>query len=709
MAIGGTDRGYGQSAKHSLFMKKTFKLATLLFPVLLGQAASGQWVINELHADPASDISGDDNGDGTRNGSQDEFIELVNMTGGDVDIENWTINDGFGLRHTFVGSTVVADGQAVVVFGGGTPTGTFGNSVVQVASEGLVGLNNGGDTVTVFDESLTQVVSVTYGSEGGNNESLVRDPDLTGVTFVGHSLAAGSDGALFSPGTQIGGSPFGGDSLSVSVDPSSFLESAGASAATGTVTRTGDLTASLTVTLSSSDLTELTVPATVEIPAAAASADFDIDAVDDADQDADQSVQITASGPNLFTGSATVTVSDDEAPIPTIEIAAFPTALSENGGSSAVTVTISDASPSGYTFDVGVDDSSEASAPATVSIAPNATSGTFTITGVDDVLSDGSQTVTVTVSDPGAIILERNLTLIVTDDEAPELPTIVINEIRTDDVGADDDEYVELYSAEADFNLTDVWLIVLGDFGAGDTSGNVDRAYSLNGSSATGNYFVIGSDNMLLATPDYPAGTNIFENGDSLTFLLVTGFTGATGVDLDVDNDGTLDSTPWVSLLDAVSLVEPGDAPGAVGFGYAESLGFTNVLSANGFVPAYAYRNPNGTGDLIAGPFGDDVTPAIDSPGAENSDGGIEPPGPVNVELVGFTMDGTSGSLTVTGLGADIYVVESSTDLGQSDAWAPLVSPASEVDNPDGSVSFNFVDPEAVGETKIFYRVAEAP
>jgi len=103
------------------------------------------------------------------------------------------------------------------------------------------------------------------------------------------------------------------------------------------------------------------------------------------------------------------------------------------------------------------------------------------------------------------------------------------------------------------------------------------------------------------------------------------------------------------------------------------------------------------------------VTPAIDSPGAANSDGGVDPPGPVNVELVGFTMDGTSGSLTVTGLGADIYVVESSTDLGQADAWAPLASPASEVDNPDGSVSFNFVDPEAVGETKIFYRVAEAP
>ena len=220
---------------------------------------------------------------------------------------------------------------------------------------------------------------------------------------------------------------------------------------------------------------------------------------------------------------------------------------------------------------------------------------------------------------------------------------------------------------------------------------------------------MIGSDNMLLATPDLSVGTNISENNDSLTFLLVTGFTGSVGDDLDADNDGTLDSTPWVSLLDAVSLVEPGDAPGAVGFGYADSLGFTNVLSPNDFVPAYVYRNPNGTGDLIGGPFGDPDTPAIDTPGAENSDGGIDPPGPAVAEIIDFTMDGVNGSITAVGLGTTIFVVESSTDLGQADAWTPLANPATEVDNPDGSVSFNFTDPEATTEGKIFYRLNEAP
>ena len=79
--------------------------------------------------------------------------------------------------------------------------------------------------------------------------------------------------------------------------------------------------------------------------------------------------------------------------------------------------------------------------------------------------------------------------------------------------------------------------------------------------------------------------------------------------------------------------------------------------------------------------------------------------------VTGFTMDPSngSGSLTATGLGLRIYVVESSTDLGQSDSWMPLANPASEVDNPDGSVNFNFVDPEATSASRILYRLSVAP
>jgi len=97
-----------------------------------------------------------------------------------------------------------------VVFGGGTPTGEFGTSVVQTASSGALGLNNGGDSVTLSD-GVNSAAVVSYGGEGGDNQSLTRDPDITGPEpLVKHSTATGSGGALFSPGTMIDGSNFDG-------------------------------------------------------------------------------------------------------------------------------------------------------------------------------------------------------------------------------------------------------------------------------------------------------------------------------------------------------------------------------------------------------------------------------------------------------------------------------------------------------------------
>jgi uncharacterized protein len=41
--------------------------------------------------------------------------------------------------------------------------------------------------------------------------------------------------------------------------------------------------------------------------------------------------------------------------------------------------------------------------------------------------------------------------------------------------------------------------------------------------------------------------TNVFENG-TVTLLLVKGFTGAVGNDLDTNNDGIFDTIPWDEL-----------------------------------------------------------------------------------------------------------------------------------------------------------------
>ena len=45
------------------------------------------------------------------------------------------------------------------------------------------------------------------------------------------------------------------------------------------------------------------------------------------------------------------------------------------------------------------------------------------------------------------------------------------------------------------------------------------------------------------------------ENG-TITLLLVTGFTGALGTDLDTNNDGVFDSTPWTNILDSIGVTD---------------------------------------------------------------------------------------------------------------------------------------------------------
>lgn len=169
-------------------------------------------IINEYLADPPAGTAGDANGDGIRDGTQDEFVELVNEGAAPVNIGLFTISDSTSTRFTFPAGKVIPPGEAAVVFGGGTPAGAFGNAaangLVFVAGGSGLSLNNGGDTITINDNLGEAVTSLTFGaSEGGAHQSITRSPDITG-DFAIHSTAAGSGGRLFSPGSRVNGGPF---------------------------------------------------------------------------------------------------------------------------------------------------------------------------------------------------------------------------------------------------------------------------------------------------------------------------------------------------------------------------------------------------------------------------------------------------------------------------------------------------------------------
>ena len=164
-------------------------------------------LINEVHYDPASDIRGDANGDGIRDPLADEFVELYNSNP-DLDISGYTLSDAAQVRHTFPQGTKIASKKSIVVFGGGTPTGTFGGSLVQTASQGQLNLNNAGDILTLKDAQGNKIAEFDINGLSGNpDESYTRNPDIKG-SFQQHSTISESNATLFSPGTLLNGNPF---------------------------------------------------------------------------------------------------------------------------------------------------------------------------------------------------------------------------------------------------------------------------------------------------------------------------------------------------------------------------------------------------------------------------------------------------------------------------------------------------------------------
>ncbi|TYP94988.1 Por secretion system C-terminal sorting domain-containing protein [Fodinibius salinus] len=179
-------------------------------------------VINELLTEPHTDASGDVNGDGSRSASDDEFIEIVNNESTEIDISGWQLSaDGeTNVIHTFPDGTVLGAGKAIVVFGGGTPASGFGNAIIQTSTETGLSFTNSSGNVRLLDASGNVLQDIVYGGTGepnaGDGQSVTRDPDISG-SFVKHSNAKGSSGAIFSPGTKIDGTAFGSATYAIGI------------------------------------------------------------------------------------------------------------------------------------------------------------------------------------------------------------------------------------------------------------------------------------------------------------------------------------------------------------------------------------------------------------------------------------------------------------------------------------------------------------
>ena len=120
---------------------------------LMGEGVREVVVIQEILADPPSDLEGDANGDGVRHRNQDEFVELLNIGFKPVRLDGWQLSDAGTAprsRFTFPENTLLEPGGRTVLFGGGSPTGF---SELVFVDDGTIGggLNNRGDAVFLID------------------------------------------------------------------------------------------------------------------------------------------------------------------------------------------------------------------------------------------------------------------------------------------------------------------------------------------------------------------------------------------------------------------------------------------------------------------------------------------------------------------------------------------------------------------------------
>jgi hypothetical protein len=186
---------------------------------------------------------------------------------------------------------------------------------------------------------------------------------------------------------------------------------------------------------------------------------------------------------------------------------------------------------------------------------------------------------------------------------------VTINEIRQDDLGTDNDEYVELKGTPG-ASLSGYTHIVIGDGTGG--SGVIEQVTNLAAFSIQADgYFVFMDDDS--STTGQCGGYDAvnlslnLENSDNVTHMLVFGFTGASAQDLDTNDDGTLDVTPWSQLVDSVALFASATS---------ELTYSPNVVGPDGsFAPGHIYYCA-GAGWQI-GQFTPECV--VDTPGAANA------------------------------------------------------------------------------------------
>ena len=453
---------------------------SLEFTVSLGAASGRQVTVGYADAGTGTATSGTDYtaisaGTLTFAAGETSRTVTVSVTGDTTDEPDETVVVSLsGAANAVIGT---ASGTGTITDDDATPTVTLALSEPDASKPDTVNESGAGNsstvTATLSGRSSAEVILTVAATAGANAEAgdFTLSPAKTLTIAAGSTASTGAvtvtavDDTKDAPDKSVtvtavvsGSSGVAAPSsvtltitddddapaVTLAVVDSSISENGGSTTVTAALSHPSSADTAITVTASAgtgavaTDFTQTGATLTVAAGATRSTGTVTVTAVDDTTDAPDKEVTISGSAVNAqgvgaVTGT-TLTITDDEG-LPTVGLVVLPSSISESGGVSTVTATLSGASSEAVTVTVGASPVTSTGAMSgdftlstanTLTIAAGSTTstGAVTVTAVDNAADAPDKAVTVsgTAAGGNGVAAPSDMTLVLTDDDAaPEV------------------------------------------------------------------------------------------------------------------------------------------------------------------------------------------------------------------------------------------------------------------------------------------------
>lgn len=348
---------------------------------------------------------------------------------------SWALRNITTRTTLYTGATASQTGPAVSAT---FPLGMYKEDYGYTASSGDLDYYNGRYCVTPEFPSGTYAYFLNTDATGEASY-----PNMIGPTYYGSTTFAGitgpSSGNATKPTTSITCvTATSTPTVTLSTGATSIAEASGSTTVTATLSAstTSAVTVNLSLSGTATVTSDYTLSTSISIPAGSTSASITLTAVQDVAAESGETVIIDISSVTNATESGTqqktVTITDDDS-APTVTLSSGSSSISEAAGSTTITATLSSSTTSTVTVNLSFSGTATVTSDYTlstsISIPSGSTSASITLTAVQDVATEGTETVIVDISSVTNATESgtQQVTVSITDDESSSTSDAIIN------------------------------------------------------------------------------------------------------------------------------------------------------------------------------------------------------------------------------------------------------------------------------------------